>query len=523
MPPSGNSKKTTKLDDLIYSAKERLLLKELEKDGQRKSKKVTAKKHQDAIPTSEDPSPGQTIIWQPNSDKQIAFLSSSEDEVLYAGGRGSGKSDCLIVDPLQFCGIKRFRGLVVRRTMGELRDLIYRAQNIYPQVYPGVKWKEQEKLFHFPSGARIEFGYCDSHEDLLRYQGQEYQWLGIDEITQFPTRDIYDILKMSVRHTIKELPKTYIRATTNPSGPGRRWVKEYWVDQEEQGKRFKKEIVMPDGTSAYITYKWFHSYPWDNPDLIKRDPLYVAKLMSMDNEVMRQQWVEGSWDVSEGLAFDEFRVKTHTVAPFEIPHNWYKFRACDWGYSHDKAVTLWFTIDPSDDTIYVYREFCANGKDVRAEDKLLAAGYAREILNRESGEYISYGVVDGSIGDNRGTSGPSLDEQMRAVGLYWLYADKTPHSRKAGKMLVHQYLHTDKETGQPKLKIFNTCKELIKEMQSLELDPNNPEDVDTDLEDHAYDALRYGLMSRPNINKHYYDHRKSYNQTPIIVSKRLGY
>ncbi len=152
--------------------------------------------------------PKKKIIWQPHDGVQIAFLQATEDEVLFSGGRGSGKSACLIIDPIRFCENKNFRGLLIRRTMPELRELISRARDIYPQVYPGVKWKEQEKMFVFPSGARIEFGYCDTTDDIERYRGQEYTWLGIDELTQFATEDILEKLSSSLRSTDPTIPQT---------------------------------------------------------------------------------------------------------------------------------------------------------------------------------------------------------------------------------------------------------------------------------------------------------------------------
>ena len=167
---------------------------------------------------------------------QERFLASTEKEVLFSGGRGSGKSDCLIVDPLRYCHLPKFRGLIIRNTIKELRDLMSRAKQLYPQVYKGVKWKTQENMFTFPSGARIEFGYLRTEDDVEQYRGQEYTWLGIDEITQIPKEEWYDKLKSSLRSTDKEQP-LYVRATTNPSGAGVGWVKERWINRGPQDTR----------------------------------------------------------------------------------------------------------------------------------------------------------------------------------------------------------------------------------------------------------------------------------------------
>lgn len=454
------------------------------------------------------------VIWQPFTEAnewhprgpQIEFLEATEDEVLFSGGRGSGKSDCLMIDPLRYCANKNFRGLLLRRTMPELRELIARARDLYPQVYPGTKWREQEKMFVFPSGARMEFGYCDTIEDVERYRGQQYTWLGIDEITQFPSEEFYTRIAASVRTTDPSLP-TYKRFTTNPSGAGRGWVKRRWIDIARPGER-KNVIYKTDLGDFTVTRKWIQSNIKDNPKL-NNSPTYMAMLASLP-ENLRDAWLQGLWGDAEGMAFPDFKPEIHVVKPFEVPRSWYRFRACDWGFQ-SLAVVLWMAID-QDNNIYVYREFKCRLKT--------ADVFARMVLSIEQGEHIKYGIVDGSIGDNRGSSGPSIDEQMRNEGLRWRYADKTNGSRKAGKMLIHKYLQEQPETGKPKLVIFDTCVELIEELSSLPVDDNDPEDVDTDAKDHAYDALRYGLMSRPDFAN--WSNNIFTDDSPIIVDPDTG-
>ena len=122
----------------------------------------------------------QEVIFKPNSGPQTEFLAASEREVFYGGARGGGKSYAMLVDPLRYCSNANHRALLVRRTMPELRDLIQKSQLLYGKAYPGAKWREQEKEWRFPSGAKIEFGYAENMTDALRYQGQSYTWIGID-------------------------------------------------------------------------------------------------------------------------------------------------------------------------------------------------------------------------------------------------------------------------------------------------------------------------------------------------------
>lgn len=478
------------------------------------------------LPKDEDDDesgPREEIVYKAQSPVMVEFLSSSEDEVLLAGGRGGGKSLALLVDPLPYCDNRKFRGLVLRRTMKELRELIDRGKQMYPKLKEAT-WMQQEALFRFPSGARIEFGYCQTEDDLAQYQGQEYTWIGVDEVTQFPYENMLDKLNASIRSTDPLLPK-HIRCTTNPNGPGRRWVKERFINLAPPGKTIK--IVQNTAIGEiYTTRKWLHSTIYDNPILLQNDPKYLASLMQMQG-ALREQWLEGSWAGGEGVAFPEFSRQTHVIAPFPIPHEWPKFRSCDWGYGRSRAATLWFAIDPSDQTVYCYREFVCNGGKVEYTDKLTAPQYARRILEIEAGENIKYGVIDGkTVARKGGMEGPTIEDQMRQVGLKWKHADQSKDSRIHGKNLFHEFLRIDEYTNKPKLQIFDTCPGFIGEMEDLPLDDLNPEDVDTDAPDDIYDAARYFLMSR---FKNYLNdslwgsYQQISNNNPIMIDPVYGH
>lgn len=456
------------------------------------------------------------VIWQPFDGVQTEFLASDEDEVLYAGGRGSGKSACLVVDPLRYCTNKNFRALIIRRTMPELLELISRAKEIYYQAFPGTEWKQQDKVFKFPSGATIWFGYCDTVDDAERYRGQQYTWLGIDELTQYETPEIYNKLKGSLRTTDSNL-KVYVRATSNPTGRGRWWVKEYFIDKAESGVRFADVYDTPLGKMT-ITKKWFQSTVMDNPIILKNNPQYLATLASLP-EALRKQWLEGSWDAVDGLAFPEFDTNRHVIDPFKIPNQWLRIRGCDWGFS-SLAVCLWLAID-YDNNVYVYREFATNGP---IQPRFTADLFAKEILEREKLETIRYGVLDASTWAHRGDSGPSIAEEMILNGAVFRPSDRSDGSRKAAVMTMHRLLRPDEVTGKPKIQIFNNCKELIKCLQSIPIDSNDPEDVDTKANDHAWDALMYAIMSRYNLATGYDDWvNQSLNKKPVIINNTFGY
>ena len=426
----------------------------------------------------------QEVVFKPNTGPQTDFLASSEREVFYGGARGGGKSYAMLVDPLRYCSKTHHRALLLRRTMPELRDLITHSQRLYNRAFPGAKWREQEKEWRFPSGAKIEFGYAENMTAALRYQGQSYTWIGIDELPQYPSPDIYNFLRSSLRSVDPSIP-VFMRATGNPGNIGSQWVKEMFVDPSEPNKAFTLNINTPTGNKT-ITRRFISAKLQDNPYLMQTDD-YYAMLASLP-EVQRKQFLDGDWDAFEDSAFPEFNKSTHVVEPFEVPKGWQRFRSADWGYS-SPACVLWFAID-YDNNLWIYRELYTK--------KITADVFARKILELEKDEYIRYGVLDASTWAKRGDIGPSIAETMIQVGCRWRPSDRTPKSRISGKLEIHKRLKlNDDKKKEPRLRVFSTCRNLIRTLPVLPLDENNPEDVNTDAEDHAYDALRYGCMSRP--------------------------
>ena len=426
----------------------------------------------------------QNVIFKPNTGPQTEFLASSEREVFYGGARGGGKSYAMLVDPLRYCQRETHRALLLRRTMPELRDLINHSQRLYSRAFPGAKWREQEKEWRFPSGAKIEFGYAENMTDALRYQGQSYTWIGIDELPQYPSPDIYNFLRSSLRSVDPNIP-VFLRATGNPGNVGSQWVREMFVDPALPNTAFEIDIDTPVGKKV-ITRRFIPAKLQDNPYLMQTDD-YYAMLASLP-EIQRKQFLDGDWDAFEDSAFPEFNKATHVVDPFEIPKGWQKFRAADWGYS-SPACCLWFAID-YDNNLWIYRELYTK--------KITADVFARKVLAAEKDEYIRYGVLDASTWAKRGDIGPSIAETMIRIGCKWRPSDRTPKSRISGKLEIHKRLKvSDDKKKEPGIRILSTCRNLIRTFPLLPLDDNNPEDIDTDAEDHAYDALRYGCMSRP--------------------------
>jgi len=509
-------KKVAKAEQALRSAKKsaeniKNKLKTVNQALDGKETKVITEDIIDSVPNNvQEHIKSQEVIFKPNKGPQTDFLAASEREVFYGGARGGGKSYAMLVDPLRYCHKASHRALLIRRTMPELRDLINHSQRLYSRAFPGAKWREQEKEWRFPSGARIEFGYAENMTDVLRYQGQSYTWIGIDELPQYPTPDIYNFLRSSLRSVDPEIP-VYMRATGNPGNVGSQWVREMFVDPSEPNKTFNISIQTPTGVRK-ITRRFIPAKLQDNPSLMQTDDYYI--MLASLPEVQRRQFLDGDWDAFDDSAFSEFKKEVHVVEPFDIPKGWYKFRAADWGYS-SPACCLWFAID-YDNNLWCYRELYPT--------KLTADVFARKVLELESGEYIGYGVLDSSTWAKRGDVGPSIAETMIQAGCRWRPSDRSPKSRINGKLEVHKRLAINPDTKEPGLRIFSTCRNLVRTLGLLPVDKNNPEDVDTKAEDHAYDALRYGCMSRPmhpGYAKQFRNYNQEHNFNP--VDNKFGY
>ena len=439
------------------------------------------------------------VLFEPNEGPQTNFLASSDREVLYGGAAGGGKSYAMLADPLRYLSHPQFSGLLLRRTTEELRELVWKSQELYPKIISGAKWSERKMQWTSPSGGRLWLSYLDRDDDVLRYQGLSFCWIGFDELTQWPTPFAWDYLRSRLRSTAPDLP-VYMRATTNPGGSGHVWVKKYFIDPATPGESFwatdenGKTLIYPKNHSKegqpLFSRKFIPAKLFDNPYLSTSGD-YETMLLSLP-ENQRKRLLDGNWDVAEGAAFPEFDRTVHVVEPFDIPKNWPKFRACDYGYGSYSAV-LWFAVAP-DGQLVVYRELYVS--------KVLAKDLANKVLALEEDDgTILYGVLDSSCWHKRGDTGPSLAEQMILTGCRWRPSDRSAGSRISGKNEIHRRLQMQEsydDDGQiPGMTVFYTCRNLISQLPSIPLDKKNSEDVDTKSEDHLYDALRYGVMSRP--------------------------
>jgi len=448
----------------------------LNKLDKKTTNKVVTEDVLDQVPKALKEEVNNNVIFKPNNGPQTDFLAAPEKDVLYGGAAGGGKSYAMLIDPLRFAHRSAHRALILRRSMPELRELIDKSRELYPKAFPGCRYKEVEKLWNFPSGAKVEFGFLERDADVYRYQGQAYSWIGFDEITHLPTEFGWNYLASRLRTTDPEIVP-YMRCTANPGGVGATWVKKRYIDPYPPNESFVGE--------DNLTRKFIPARLDDNPYLAK-DGRYEEMLKALP-ATQRRQLLEGNWDVNEGAAFTEFETDVHVVTPFEIPISWERVKGIDYGYASESSC-IWGAVDPSDGTLIIYRELYQKG--------LTGVDLGERITQMElSDPYSVQGVLDTSAWARTGTTGPTVGESLIRAGHKLRRADK---NRIQGKIQIHEYLKVQ-QSGRPRLQILNTCPNLIRELQSIPLDRSNPEDVDTHAPDHAYDALRYLIMSRPRI------------------------
>ena len=456
---------------------------------------ATTKEFIDSLPKDirESIEENTEVVFRPNKGPQVDFLAAPEKEVLYGGAAGGGKSFAMLVDLLRYASNGNHRALLLRRTLAELTELVDQSRKLYPKAFPGAVFRESKNTWSFPSGATALFSYVDKDNDVTRYQGQSFTWIGVDELGQYPTPYVWNYLRSRLRTTDPEI-QTYMRASANPGGVGGWWLKKmfvdptipnepFWATDIDSGNILRYGPNHPEHADEPLYQRRFiPARLTDNPFLMESGE-YEAMLLSLP-EVERRRLLEGDWDVADGAAFSEFDRSVHVVEPFEVPYNWPRLRAADYGYSSPSCV-LWGAVD-WDGNIFIYRE-------------LYDKGYTGETLARiinaleENDPLMQISVLDGACWSKHGT-GPSIAESMIRNGVRWIPADK---NRIPGKIELHRRLAIDERTDEPKLKIFSTCTNLIRTLPTIPLSKTNSEDVDTKSDDHAYDALRYMCMTRP--------------------------
>lgn len=457
-------------------------------------------------------------VWEAQP-RQLAFMQRGEDEVLYGGAAGGGKSDALVIEALRQVQIPHYKGLILRKTFPQLSELVEKSQRYYPQAFPRARYNEQKHTWTFPSGAKIIFGSLQHEKDKFNYQGKAYDFIAFDELTHF-TFEEYIYLKSRNRPNGPGT-RVYMRNTANPGGVGHGWVKERFITAGEPMETVWEQVVVvfPDGHSEkqWMSRTFVPSTVFDNKILLQNDPQYLARLASLP-EKEKNALLYGDWDTYEGQFFEDFRIEpdmraanaagdnssraelkrqrrwTHVIEPFEIPPTWKIYRSFDWGYNKPFSVG-WWAVD-FEGVVYRILELYGCTETPNEGVKWIPPRLFEEIARIEKehrwlkGKRIE-GIADPAIWNAE--TGVSIAETAAKFGVYFQKGD---HERLPGWMQCHYRLAFD-QNGYPMMYVFSNCKAFVRTVPILQYDEHKPEDLDTDGEDHVADEWRYFLMSRP--------------------------
>ena len=426
-----------------------------------------------------------TEIWSPHEGPQTLALQVDDVyELMYGGARGGGKTDAGLAWMLKDTENPEYRGLVIRRNADDLHDWMDRARRMYPHAVITGK----PATIRFPSGAMIKSGHLKD-DSYTKYQGHEYHRVLIEELTQIPSEDSYLKLISSCRSTVPGLtPKIFL--TCNPGGKGHSWVKSRFIEGHEPMKAFKDSISGRLRMFVPATVE-------DNPTLVKQDPDYVAFLDSLP-EPLRSAWRKGDWDVFAGQYFTEWHPDVHVLEESEAKKRGFgnslnkHYMGIDWGFAAPFCA-LWGQVTKNN-TVFLYRELYGTEKHPREWAELIWK------INSRTHTDIDMTLGDPSMWARNPMSWNSPDKQM--------YTDKSiadamigqlealvpaNNSRVIGWRNMAQLMHWT-ETQNPKFYIIKgTCPNLIRTIPGMVRDEKDPEEIDTDLEDHAVDACRYML------------------------------
>lgn len=439
-----------------------------------------------------------SVIWRPQP-KQAIFMTRGEDEALYGGAAGGGKSDALVAEALRQVHIPHYKGILFRKTYPELLELVDKSLALYPRAVNGAVYNDSKHTWTFPSGAKVRFGAMQRPKDRFKYQGHAYDFVGFDELTHFDKKE-YEYM-VSRNRANGPGTRCYIRSTANPGGVGHGWVKDRFITPAPPMTTLweRAEIRMPDGKveNRWRSRIFVPSTVFDNPALLANDPNYLTNLASMP-EAEREALLYGNWDSYTGQYFSEWRNDpahyidrkwTHVIEPFDIPKEWRIIRSYDFGSAKPFSCG-WYAYDAHSDVMYRIAELygCTGEPNVGVKwpPEQQFAEIAR--VEREhpylKGKKI-FGIADPSIWDT--SRGVSIAETATKQGIYFTPGE---NSRIPGWMQVHNRLMFDDE-GEARLYFFNTCRHAIRTIPALVHSETFVEDLDTSGEDHIADELRY--------------------------------
>lgn len=506
------------------------------------------------------------VVLSPLKGSQSLAISCPCNEVLYEGTRGPGKTAAQLMRFRRLVGLGYgafWKGVIFDIEYKNLGDIIAQSKKLFKKFNDGAVFlsSASELKWKWPTGEELLFRYEKNADGYWNYHGQEFPFVGHNELTKRADGEFYESMFSCMRSSFRPedyplpggslLPPIPLEcfSTTNPFGVGHTWVKKRFIDpvprgtiNKQQIKTFNPQTELEE--TVTLTRVAIHGSWRENPYL---DPTYIAFLMNIKDPNKRKAWVNGDWSVTSGGRFDHlWREHIHVVKPFQIPKSWRVDRSHDWGESKPFS-NLWFAEADGDvaningrsvrypvGTLFVIGEFYGCEVDQHNTGLKMSATNVAKLVKQidkaitdpeytiegAKGEInITPGIYSGKVlpgpADNaifnKDDDQVSIADKMKAQGVEWSTSDKAPGSRVGGAALLCELLESaiegnDSEAGlpeRPAIYFFDNVRGIISRFPVLSRDSKKPDDVDTEQEDHDYDALRYRAtkISRKPFNQ----------------------
>lgn len=427
------------------------------------------------------------------------FDAAREFDVFFGGAAGGSKTLSMIMLFIRYAWRwPGWRALFVRETYDELDE------NVFPELRKigyaeeiGGRWKagRHELNFHgrnhdgLPESA-IRFRYLAKLDDVGRRQGGSYNAVGIDERTKLPP-GVAGALLDRIRTAMPGVPVLGMRSTGNPGGRAHGELKRDYVTATDKGAK-TLTVELPDSDDT-ITRRYIPAKATDNPYLDKS--YFTRTLAAIPDPQRRRAMRDGDWDVFAGQFFEEWNSDRHVVPAdaIELAASWKRYEGIDYGRSAPFCM-LRAAID-NDGRAWVCSELYKSGLDEQEQAVLIIA----DEQAKDPGLKISR-AGDPSMWA-KVSSAKSIEQVYREHGVLMV---KASNDRVNGWARVHQFLAEGPACQYhaglgwdtcPRLHVFaGAAPNLVRTIGDLPRDKNNPEDLDTDSEDHAADAIRYLLI-----------------------------
>lgn len=382
---------------------------------------------------------------------------------------------------------------LMRRTYPELESsLIKLSLELFPPEF--CRYNSAKHQWTIATGGKnsyVLFGHCESEADVFKHRSAEWQYLGIDESTSF-SQDMFTQLLTRVRSSVPGV-NCKVRLCTNPGQLGHGWHKKYFAIGDQKPYETWRPKKFPGDKYDPPSRCFIPATIFDNPALLANDPGYLARLEALP-EAQKRMLLYGDWEGFSGQFFTEIDRAKHLIKPFDLPRHWKLYRSVDFGF--DKPFSCHWHALSDNGHCYTYRELYRRGLRDKEQAKLIKTlsvrpGAAGAVLDAE---VIEYSVGDPTQVVRGKDTGITTQQNYHEVGVSIFPGS---NARVPGWMTMRNWLAIDPAVGTPWWQIFDTCPELIRELEEAVFDNNKPEDVDTRGSDHAIDECRYFFMSRP--------------------------